>query len=297
VLIAGERKGSPDLPLRERPLECLMDAHGPEWVSVFAYFDETGVHGEVAPITAVAGYLFPKRELRIFRRAFDRNVYPLLPLDEHGDKMYRSALCIPGKGYFASLSEAEREKIVDLLVDAIKKSVTLGVMIAIRREDYAQAIAASPQIGKLAGGKYSVCLIRCIENMVAWLDQRRIPGRICYVFEAGCAYANEADAILKKIPASRELKKRYRWHSYAFFDKSFEVPQLFAPDLLAWEWQRAYINATDPRYSEWGPTLKTLVDGTPHLQAFETATSVGIRAMINAFCGLTLPGGTDDGQA
>jgi hypothetical protein len=285
-----------DLPFREMPLEDLMEAFGIKRVAVFFLCDETGMQGDAAPLTAVAGYLFSKDGVKLFRRMFDENILPLLPLDANGDKTYRSAQCIPGRGPFSSMSESERERIVDLLVEAIKKSVTLGVMIAIRKEDYAEAIAASPKIGGVAGDKYSVCLIRCIEYMAAWLDKQQIPGRVNYVFEAGCASQAETDSILRNISRSEELKARYRWHAYSFMVKNANLPELFAPDLLAWEWQRAYSNATNPRFSEWRLTLKKLVDGTPHLPLFETATSVGIRAIVNSFYGLTLPRGADGEQ-
>lgn len=287
-----------ELPFRETVLEELVEVHGIEWLAVFAYFDETGMHGDAAPITAVAGYLFSKDGAKSFRRKFDETIYPLLPPNENGEKTYRSAKCIPGRDQFSLLPEPEREHIVDLLVDAIKKSVVLGVCIAIKKEDYAKAIASSPKLRELAGDKYSVCLIRCAENMAAWLDREKIPGRVHYLFEAGCAYQNEANAILAKISVSNELKTRYRWHGYSFVDKGPDVPQLFAPDLLAWEWQRAYINANNPQqYTEWRLTLKRLADGTPFIPEMETETSVGIRALINVFYGLTLSGGADGGQA
>lgn len=285
-----------DLLFRENYLEDLMEAFWIEWVAVFFLCDETGMQGDAAPLTAVAGYLFSKDGVKLFRRMFDESIFPLLPLDENGEKTYRSALCIPGRGAFLSLSELERERIVDLLVAAIKKSATLGVMIAIRKEDYAAAISASPNIGRISGDKYSVCLIRCIERLAEWLDKQQIPGRVHAVFEAGCASQAKADAILRNISKSEELKRRYRWHGYSFMDKDTDVPELFAPDLLAWEWQRAYVNATDPRFSEWRPTLKKLADGTPHFPLFETATSVGIRGIINAFYGLTSPRGADDAE-
>jgi len=201
--------------------------------------------------------------------------------------MYRSTKCILGNDQFGALNDKQREKIVDLLVEAIKKSVTLGAVIAMEKTEYAAALLASPNSRAIAGDKYSVCLVRCIENMAAWLNRKDIPGRVQYVFEAGCNHQAEADAILRGISRSPELKQRYRWHSYIFADKGPDIPQLFAPDLLAWEWQRAHINAMNPQRGEWRLTLKRLFDGTPHLPEYETSTSVDIRAIVNAFYGVT----------
>lgn len=270
-------------------LEESMYAHSIEWGVVFAYFDETGMHGDAAPITAVAGYVFCKKGAELFNKMFQENITPLLPLDKNGNKMYHSKSCIPTppRDYFKDVPQNVRERIVELLVDTIKKSVTLGVVIAIRREDYEEAIAAAPKLRELAGSKYSVCLLRCIEYVSAWLDHEQMSGRVEYLFEDGCTDQIEAEAILKNISASNELMRRYRWRGRSFVVKSTNDPQLFASDLLAWEWQRAHINAMDSRHTEWRPTLEKLVDGTPHIPRYETPTSVGIRAIVNSFYGLT----------
>src|SRR6266403_90806 len=99
--------------------------HGVDWIAVFAYFDETGTHN-AAPITAVAGYLFSKEGAKLFRRMFQDSISPLLPPDKHGEKIYHSSKCIGGNDQFEPLSIPQREHIVDLLVEVIKKSMTLG---------------------------------------------------------------------------------------------------------------------------------------------------------------------------
>jgi hypothetical protein len=92
--------------------------------------------------------------------------------------------------------------------------------------------------------------------------------------------------MLRRVSLSSELRKRYRFHGFSFEPKGPDVPQLFAPDLLAWEWQRAHVNAHKPERGEWRKTLKHLFDGTPHIPMYLTATSVGISAMINKFYNL-----------
>lgn len=255
--------------------------------AMFAYFDETGTHGDQAPITAVAGYLFSESGAELFRQMFQENVYPLLPPDRHGNKIYHSHKCIGGYDQFANLTPLEREHIVTLLVEAINKSITVGVVLVLPKEASADAIDRAPGLKSLAGDAYSQCLIRCIEYMAEWLDDESVSEQVDYIFEAGCIYQKEANRIFEKIAALEELKARYHWHSYSFCEKSAESPQLFAPDLLAWEWQRAHINAMNPHCKEWRLTLKTLFAGSPHIPRYLTSTSVGIRAIINAFYGLT----------
>jgi len=231
--------------------------------------------------------LFSKDGAKTFRRFFNDHILDLLPLDKNGVKMYHSSQCILGYEPFDKLSTPEREQIVDLMVEGIKKSVSLGVVILMPKDSYSSAIKTSPDVRSLAGDEYSQCLTRCIEYNADWLDQKKIAGRIEYVIEAGCNHQKEATAILAGISNSPELKRRYRLHDYSFRDKGPHIPQIFTPDLLAWEWQRAHINAMNPQRGEWRLTLKKLFDGTPHIPRYLTSISVGIRSLINAFYGVT----------
>jgi hypothetical protein len=160
------------------------------------------------------------------------------------------------------------------------------VLVAVEKEEYATAIKNSPCLEELAGDKYSACLVRCIEIMAMWLDQNKLSGRVCYTFEAGCAYQAAANVILTKIGASQELKNRFHWHGYLFVEKDSSVPHLFASDLLAWEWNRAHTNATVP-YPEWRTVPARLTGGTPHIIRYLTSDSLAARAIVNLFYGLT----------
>lgn len=271
---------------QESLFEASMEVHGIDWIAVFAYFDETGAH-DSAPDTVAAGYVFSKDGAKKFRQMFDANILPLLPPNKHGQRIFRATKCVLGYDQFAALTVPQRERIVDLMVDAIKASVTFGVVVGMEKQEYAKALTASPALREVVGDEYAVCLIRCIENLAGRLDHDNVQGRIEYVFEAGCPHQNEASAILGNISLSPELKKRYRWHDYAFRDKSPDVPQLFAADLLAWEWQRARINSLNPQRGEWRLTLKKLMTGTSHIAEYQNATSIGIRALINSAYGIT----------
>ena len=276
-------------PYHESLFDDSLEVHGVDWIIVFAYFDETGTH-DSAPDTVVAGYLFSKDGAKRFRQTFMETIYPLLPPDKYGRRIYHSTKCIGGYEPYDTLSIDDREHIVDLMVDAIKNSVALGCVVGMEKQEYAKALANSPILRQLAGSEYTVCLHRCIENMAAWVNEKEIQGRIQYVFEAGCKHQQEANDIFARISKSEELKKRYRWHSFSFVEKGLDVPQLGVPDLLAWEWQRARVNSLNRKRGEWRLTLKKLVHGppkTPHLLEYESETAVGIRALVNAFYGIT----------
>jgi len=273
------------LPYYESLFEDSLEVLQIDWTIVFAFFDETGMHGS-APDTVVAGYLFSKDGAKNFRRMFQENIFPLLPPNKRGERIFHASKCIGRNDEYASLSTTDCEHIVDLMVDAIKKSITVGLVVGMEKREYAKAIAHSPMLTQLAGSEYTVCLMRCIANMAAWLDEKNIAGRVLYVFEAGCEHQEEANKTFANISGSEELKKRYRWHNYAFVDKGADVPQLFAPDLLAWEWQRARINTLNPQRGEWRLTLSKLAE-KPHRAQYLSEEAVGINALVNSFYGIT----------
>ena len=143
-------------------------------------------------------------------------------------------------------------------------------------------------LATLSGSEYTACLVRCVENMAAWLNQEKIKGKVMYVFEAGCEHEVEANQFLRQIGRSDELKRRYRWHNYAFVKKDLNVPHLFVADLLAWEWQRWRANQLNPRMNETRRIL-IMLRAKPHIKEYMTETSIGIRALINVFYGVTTP--------
>ena len=149
---------------------------------MFAYFDETGVSGGAEHVTAVAGYLFSTDGAQRFREIFAESVLPLLPADKHGKRIFHAAQCIGGYKPFDRLRRPERERIASLMVDAITQSAKLGVVTGAEPRGYTEALARSPGLSDLAGTKYSVCLITCIENIGRWLDQEQTLGKVTYVF-------------------------------------------------------------------------------------------------------------------
>ncbi len=243
------------------------------------------MHGG-APDTVVAGYLFSEKGSMLFRKLYEQKIAPLIPADEHGRRFFHARKCVNGLDQFERLSAGEREQIVDSMVEAICASVMLGVVVGVENQEYAKAIAESPDLRQLAGDEYSVCLVRCIENLAGRLDHDKTPGKVHYIFEAGCKHQKAANRILRRLSGSTELKDRFRWRDYSFRGKDETVPQLFAADLLAWEWQRSRTNSLNQR-KERRLTLKRLTEGASHIASYQTVTTIGIRALINSFYGLT----------
>ena len=81
------------LPYYESPFEDSLEVLGIDWIIVFAFFDETGMHAS-APDTVVAGYLFSKDGAKNFRRMFQENIFPLLPPNKRGERIFHTSMCI-----------------------------------------------------------------------------------------------------------------------------------------------------------------------------------------------------------
>jgi hypothetical protein len=269
-------------------LEDFIDLHEIDWIIVFAYFDETGMHAS-APDTVVAGYLFSRDSAKAFKQGCADNVFPLLPFNKRGKKVFHASKCCPdfGNAEYESLPLEKRRHIADLVADETVKTVSLGCVVGMEKEEYRKAVEHSPILRQLSGSEYTACLVRCVENMASWLDGEKISGRVLYVFEAGCEHEDEATRFLNNIAKSEELKRRYRWHNYAFVEKSPQVPHLFSADLLAWEWQRWRLNGLNPQMKEGRPILRKLITGKPHIKEYISEPGLGIRALINSFYGVS----------
>ncbi|MGH9552840.1 MAG: hypothetical protein ACRD3W_25900, partial [Terriglobales bacterium] len=81
------------LPFYGSLFEDSLEILGIDWIIVFAFFDETGMHAS-APDTVVAGYLFSKDGAKNFRRMFEESIFPLLPPNKQGKRIFHASKCI-----------------------------------------------------------------------------------------------------------------------------------------------------------------------------------------------------------
>ncbi len=263
-----------------------MEVHGIDWIAVFAYFDETGMNRR-DPTNAVSGYLFDKAGAKRFREKYWRDIHSLIPPNKHGEKIYHTGKCVRGYDEFETLEQPQREHIVDLMVDAICESCKLGVTIVLPEDVRKEALSHWPNVELMAGRAYSQCLLRCMEYMMGAIIAEGWIGRIEYVFEAGSPYQQQTEELMAKIRRTKQFRERYRLHDYSFRDKGPDIPHLYAPDLLAWETQRAEINANNPQREEWRLTLQKLVGCVPHITRYMNVGSVLALGINNLNWGLT----------
>jgi hypothetical protein len=247
------------------------------------YCDATGTH-DAAYLTLVGGYLFTKPAAIDFKDRWMKEVKPLLP---PGVDFFHASECIQGFNKWKVLSQEQRDKIVEIMVDITKQTMSYGITVCIPTATYQQVIQHDPKMRNMAGSAYYLCLIRCVEYFSSWLERGKLDGDITYFFEAGDKYAGQAADFLSKIKNHDELCRRYRLHDYGFPTKA-DAPPLQAGDLLAWEWQRSYGTAMIPGLEArpWRRTLANLAEKY-HQAELLTETSVGLRAMLNTLSGVS----------
>lgn len=276
--------------------EISLDVHRIDWVVVFAYFDETfgGAHND---LTAVAGYLFNPEGAERFRQEYQKNVEPLLPIDpKRGVKMFHAAPLFDGDDPFFGIERHVREGILARMAEAIRKSVTVGVVMGIERAEYEIGLKGryiGIQIGERrmeslqpwVGSEYTLCLLRCIHGLNAWLDSQGVGAdRVEYVIESGSKHLDaEASQMLARLGPS-PLGKKYRWDKYSFVQKGPDTPWLFATDYFAWVWQRndrLSEGVLKDEYGDWQTPVLPLIQDKLHLASYLTEQSVNMQALVN----------------
>jgi len=248
-----------------------------------AYFDETGTHG--APVVCVAGYLFDDDTALKFEALHTKRVRPLLPASAQG--IFHAANCFSRCDEFDSLTRAQSNDIFDAMIEVLKSTLMYGILTEIETAVYeAEVKRLGPKVRRMVGSAYSICAIRCAENIAEWLTKRGGAGDVHYFFEAGNQYAGEAAYFFKQIESAPELKSRFRLGGYSFVPKQ-DAPQLQGADLLAWEWQREWATLMLPenRQRERRPMLKRLADNE-HPHQLEHISNIGVLAIVNSFRGL-----------
>jgi hypothetical protein len=278
-------------------VEESLRIHGIDWLVVFAYFDATYGGDSNDRLTAVAGYLFGLEGATMFRQFYDSRIDPLVPPDpkKGNQKIFHSAACFDGSDPYFGIQRPIRECILARMAEAIRQSVTLGCIVAIEDSQWdlgqlgrygrLKVAGAPADMSHWVGSKYSLCLLRCIQGIADWMTQHGLEGPVEYVIESGDEDELQAAEMLSRASGT-DLAKRLKLNKHSFARKDPETPGLFAPDYLAWEWQRMDRIAADPAAGEWRTVILDAMDTKPHIGSYLTEQSISVQSLVNAFHGL-----------
>lgn len=263
-------------------LKSLLHGHTGIIAVINAYLDETGTH-DGAAITSMAAYLFDVEQAMIFTERWDEVIAKFKPRGIH---YFHAKDCIPvpRSNPFDVLTDQEAEGLVSSLVALIQQTARIGFVRFVTGEDWNGFCSHSPMAQRFIGSAYTACGFSCVQGIKEILDEQGYSGKVIYYFESGNEHQGELAHFLGRFQAHPQLREKYRCEDFGFYQKTTVAP-LQGADLLAWEWQRAYKNATVPGRTEWRKTLSELTR-SPFFASGFSRESIGIQAMVNAFYGI-----------
>lgn len=246
------------------------------------FLDDTKTH-RGPPIFGVGGFLFDKPGLKKFEAAWSPRIADL-------SKPFRTADCNGGWGPFTQWSILERELLLKDLARLIAETRDAGVVATVSLDEYQSYVSTSPDVARVAGTPYTLCLMACIESVGNYLKEHYPEESIYFWIEAGTDNEPEAQDFLRRIYADERLRARFRVGGRSFIPKR-EAPALCAADFLCWEWQRNYIeahraNEEGNEDSKWRENFGLLFKDEKSKPIFRNDMNegrIGVRAIINQF--------------
>jgi hypothetical protein len=87
----------------------------------------------------------------------------------------------------------------------MKSTLMYGMLAEIETAVYEPEIKRlGPKVRRMVESSYSICTIRCAQNVAEWLTENGIEGDVHFLFESGRQYAGEAANVGCPGDAGRE---------------------------------------------------------------------------------------------
>lgn len=213
-----------------------------------ALCDETASH-KGKRITGVAAVLFDDSGYETFRAEWAPQLASL-------KKQYSMAHCYWGYEEFAKppWNEQSRRALWQTLGRLIVRTRIASFVSFITDDDYQEHVKNQPNYEKRIGNPYNFCLMHCALQ-VSKFAKKQGAGNVAYTFESGGPKMEDASAFMNRVARNEKVSADLSYGGHAFLSKSNE-PALYAPDYIAWGWQRSF----SPGGNEWHETLKIILD-------------------------------------
>jgi hypothetical protein len=229
-----------------------------------ASFDDGGP-GD-SSITCVAGYFLRDEVLAPFREEWHRLL---------DDRRFHMVDLVHGREDFRDLDRPQLDQLARSLIAAIKKYMTLGIVISVERAAFDECAQEPQDIRSDIGSPYSLCATLCLAYAARWMEQEDIlPEETVYFFESGSKNQADANKFLDSISKNPLMDERYRYITHAEVKKN-KLPSLDAADLLAWEWTQQCKRIVGQERRPPRASLKSLCE-KPHIMAHYNRTNVRV---------------------
>lgn len=204
----------------------------PKYMAVFvAYFDAAGDPKDPnIRVLSVAGWIATEAKWRRLERAWRRIC---LEAGVSGLHMNELAHFL---GEYATWRDDE-EKRANFLSDAVR------TIHAHTNRDFSQsayldgyrAVDAQFEFSERMGHPYSLCALRCIQHVLAWMSRKHPNDDVLFVFEKGDAHQDEIALQLKRYEIDLGIEPIFMSKEIAKGLVSRTVPALECADFLAYE--------------------------------------------------------------
>jgi hypothetical protein len=236
---------------QEHPFDDLLDVILPDGGMVAmlrAYFDASH---RPSGVFTVAGYLFDSAQARKFRRE-------MAPVFQIYGGLHTADL-VALKGAYKNISRQQSDTLIQSVVPLIRSRMICGVAVSCWVQDVENH---SPRWIRGFGHPYAVCCHLAMTTMGIWARENDYRSGIAYVFEAGDAYASEADDIMQGAAKHPIAQESYQYKSHAFLNKTDTgASPIQAADFLAWEWGKFFEETLAERKREMRLSLAYLING------------------------------------
>jgi hypothetical protein len=191
-----------------------------------AYFDESYAAGG-SQVLVVAGYLFEKDVARELDLKWKETLFRYKDLP-----YFHMVDCAHGNDPFDRLCRKECDAIAREMIALIRDHALFGVAVAVSERDYNELF---PEGGwRPMGDVYSYSCWTALTAIYGWILKNQFDGEIAYFFEAGHRSQPKANAIMKNIFDSPNLRSDYRYAAHGFRAKQC-LRLLQTADILAWQ--------------------------------------------------------------
>jgi len=202
--------------------EALLDRDGLVASVERVFIDESGTH-DGSPSTSVAILFARPIAWMAWEQRWNRIKGPLA--------VFHAKDAANLRGTFKGWDRELRDALVVELMAAINESPIYGVVAAINRDEFSQAISGDPNAERLAGSEYQICLQLGLERLASGLRSVENMDRLA-IFHETNDFQGAAIKIFDRFRRGEEALGRKV--SYAFAGKNDATP-LQAADVMAYE--------------------------------------------------------------
>ena len=197
-----------------------------------AFIDESGTHWG-SPTMSVAAYLFEEEQYWLLAKAWSD------VLNEHSLPYFHMVDCAHRRGIFEGRSEDECDQVARRLIGIIKLRIRCGIMCSIAERDF---VEERPEDWDISS--YTTIVQWLVHGVSLWAKEYSVTEDIMYVLESGHAKSSEAHKAFRSLSMRKKMREmaKYAGHTFAVKDHRRLGYGLQAADILAWEWNKDFID-------------------------------------------------------